>query len=330
MKPKVIVYKKISEETKRYIENYCQVTYFEDETPDLLRGKQRFIEELKDAKGLLGSSLVIDHDLLDKAPQLKIVSNTSAGYNNFDLTELSRRKIMATNTPDVLTDTTADTIFGLLLATAKRIPELDQFVKNNEWNNKIDESRYGVDVHHKVLGIIGMGRIGSAIAKRASLGFDMKVLYNNRTRNEFSEKSYGAVYCELDELLKVSDFVCVMAPLTEKTKNSIGIKQFKLMKESAILIVGSRGGIVNEKELINALLEGDILAAGCDVYENEPLNGNNPLLSMKNVVTLPHVGSATRETRLAMDTLAAENLVKGLTGERPPSIINDEILNELS
>lgn len=324
MKPKVVVYKKIPETVLSYIMDHCQVCYYEElDSPE----NPEFLKDLTDAQGLLGSNLRIDKDLLDRAPSLKIVCNVSVGYNNFDMNELTRRGIMAANTPDVLTDTTADLIFGVLLASSRRISELDSYVKKGKWEKLIGEDLFGLDIHHKVLGIIGMGRIGSAIAKRANLGFDMDILYHNRSRNEEAEKRYGAKRTELDELLSKSDFVCLMTPLTEETKNLISYREFNLMKKTAIFVNGSRGETVDEKALIEVLENGQIAGAGLDVYKEEPINHQHPLLKLKNAVTLPHIGSATAETRTKMAFLAAENLVKGLTGEIPPSLINRSILS---
>lgn len=327
MKLKVIVYNKIDQDVKDFLESKCEVHYFESKNPNSLRDNPFFLQELKDTEGLIGSGLRIDRELLEKAPHLKIVSNISVGYDNFDVPALTELKIIATNTPYVLNETTADAIFGLLMATARRIPELDQFVKNGEWTEKLSEHYFGVDVHHKVLGIIGMGSIGSEIAKRAYCGFDMKILYHNRTRNEEAEFKYKAEYCSLDDLLRHSDFVCIMAPLTFETKNSFGEKELSHMKKTAILVVGSRGGIVNEEALTDALDKRTILAAGLDVFEKEPIGPKHRLLKHKNVVTLPHIGSATFETRHRMNRLAAENLLKGLYGEVPPNILNREVLN---
>jgi glyoxylate/hydroxypyruvate/2-ketogluconate reductase len=324
MKPKVVVYKKVPLQVKEIIESHCEVSYFED----LSSFKEPiFLNALKEANGLLGSGLKIDNSFLEHAPRLQIVSNSSAGYDNLNLDDMTNRKVMATNTPDVLTDTTADTIFGLLLSTARRIPEVNNLVKNGHWDEKISEDFFGADVHHKVLGIIGMGRIGSAIAKRAKLGFDMEILYHNRNRNVEAEKNYGATFCGLEELLSSSDYVCVMVPFSETTKYLLGENEFKLMKKSSILIVGSRGGIVNELELSKALKERTIRGAGLDVFEKEPTEKNNPLLQLENVVTLPHIGSATHETRLNMDLLAVENLIKGLSGQTPPNLLNKELLS---
>jgi glyoxylate/hydroxypyruvate/2-ketogluconate reductase len=318
MKPKVIVYKKVDEMVLNFIENTCDVTYFEKLDS---QNYPLFLKELNDAQGILGSGVKVDKEFLAKAPNLKIVCNTSVGYDNLDLTALADRGIMATNTPDVLNDTVADTIMGLILSTARRMPELDHWVKDGQWESNLEEKWFGVDVHHKVLGIIGMGGIGSVLAKRAHLGFDMEILYHNRSRNDEAEQKFDAVYCSLEELLKKSDFVCLMTPLTPQTEKLMGRREFELMKESSIFINASRGKTVDEEALIHALQTGQILGAGLDVFVEEPVKVDNPLLSMKNVVTLPHIGSATYETRYKMAMLAATNLVAGLKGDMPPTLI---------
>lgn len=319
MKPKVIVYKKIDPTVLTVLQDACDVVYFED--LDSL-AYPSFLQELLDAQGILGSGLRVDEDLLVQAPRLKIVSNTSVGYDNLDIPALTRRGIMATNTPGVLNDTVADAIFGLLMATARRMPELHQYVKSGQWDAQIGENRFGVDVHHKVLGIIGMGGIGSAIAQRAHCGFGMEILYYNRTRNLQAEQTYHATYRTLDNLLQQSDFVCTMLPLTPQTNSMIGLREFKLMKHTAIFINGARGSVVDEEALIYALKTGEILAAGLDVFVREPIEKDNPLLTMNNVVTLPHIGSATEETRRQMAMLAVQNMMAGLAGKIPPCLIN--------
>lgn len=322
MKSKVIIYKKIPAPVLSFIKETCDVTYFENLTD---YSSPEFLRELQAAQGLFGSNLPVTKELLDHAPLLKIVCNVSVGYNNFDIEELTKRGVMATNTPDVLTDTTADLTLGLILSTARRISELDMYVKQGKWDQLIGEEYFGVDVHHQVLGIIGMGKIGTAIAKRANLGFDMEILYHNRSRNEIAEKRYNAKRCDLDELLVKSDFVCIMTPLTKETKHLIDKREFSLMKKSAILINASRGETVNEDALLDALIQKKIRGAGLDVYKQEPINSDHPLLKLENVVTVPHIGSATLETRTRMAWLAAENLVKGLANERPPSLINQSL-----
>ncbi|WP_160723655.1 2-hydroxyacid dehydrogenase [Bacillus sp. USDA818B3_A] len=318
MKPKVIVYKKVDKKVLDFIKDIMEVTYFEKLDSQTYPA---FLKELKDAEGILGSKLKVNQELLGQAPNLKIVCNTSVGYDNLDLCALAEYGVMATNTPDILNDTVADTIFGLILSTARRMPELDQWVKTGQWNTTLEQNWFGVDVHHKVLGIIGMGRVGAAIAKRAYCGFDMNILYHNRSRNEEAEQKYNATYFTLDDLLKQSDFVCLMTPLTPQTEKLIGKREFELMKETAIFINGSRGKTVDEHALIQALKTREILGAGLDVFVQEPIEKDHPLLAMNNVVTLPHIGSATYETRFKMDMLAAANLVAGLKGEVPPNLI---------
>ncbi|WP_017726443.1 2-hydroxyacid dehydrogenase [Halalkalibacterium ligniniphilum] len=322
MKQKVIVYKKMPKEVLDLIQKHCEIVYFENIDENTYPS---FLTELKDADAIFGSGLRVDKELLEQAPQLKVVSNASVGYDNLDIIELTKRKIMATNTPEVLNDTTADTIFGLLLATARRMPELDRYVKSGQWDRTIGEDLFGVDVHHKTLGIIGMGKIGAAIAKRAHLGFDMNILYHNRSRNAQAEASYHAKYSDLEELLQTSDFVCLMTPLTPETEKLMGEKEFKLMKKEAIFINGSRGKTVDEAALIRALQNGEILAAGLDVFVQEPIQPDHPFLTMKNVVTLPHIGSATAETRLKMALLGAKNIIAGMQGNRPPCLLNKEV-----
>lgn len=318
MKPKIIVYKKVDRKVLDFIADTCEVVYFENIDSETY---PVFLEELQEAQGLLGSGLKVDKELLDQAPHLKIVCNIAVGYDNLDLIALTERGIMGTNTPDVLNDTVADTIMGLILSTARRIPELNQWVKTGQWESGLEEKWFGVDVHHKVLGIIGMGGIGSSVAKRAHFGFDMEILYHNRTRNKDAEEKYGATYCSMEELLKKSDFVCLMTPLTPDTVNLMGKREFEFMKESAIFINASRGKTVDEDALIQALEKGQIYGAGLDVFIQEPVKKDNPLLSMNNVVTLPHIGSATYETRFKMAMTAATNLVTGLQGEVPPNLI---------
>lgn len=322
MKPKVIVYKKIDPTVLDYVRETCEVIYFEKLDSQSLPS---FYQELRGAEGILGAGLKVDDKFLAQAPQLKVISNISVGYDNLDIPEVTKRKIMATNTPEVLNDSVADTIFGLLLATARRMPELNQLVRSGQWTSQLGEELYGVDVHHKKLGIIGMGGIGSAIAKRAHFGFDMPILYHNRSRNLEAEQTYQAVYCSLEEICQQADFICLMTPLTPNTVKLIGEKEFNLMKKSAIFVNGSRGATVDEDALVRALQNGKILAAGLDVFAQEPVSSDHPLLKMKNVVTLPHIGSATYETRLKMAKLAAENLVHGLQGKMPPSLINQEV-----
>lgn len=321
----MLVVNRLEKEALTMLEEKCDIHYFSTTDP---LNDQEFLTALADAEGIIGLGLKVNADLLNFAPKLKIVSNVSVGYNNLDIEELTKRNIMATNTPDVLTDTVADTMFGLLLATARRIPELDQYVKSRKWKADLTADYYGVDVHHKTLGIIGMGRIGQAIAHRAHHGFHMDILYYSRTRKQHAETDLQAEYRELDDLLQQSDYVMLITPLTKETKGMLTLREFKLMKETAIFINGSRGQTIVEKDLITALKTKEIAAAGLDVFEKEPVAADNPLLDMPNVVTLPHIGSSTYETELNMSKLACENLLAGLAGKKPPSLINKSVWKE--
>ena len=322
MKPKVVSYKKLPAEVDQYLREHCNLIVCDKVTKDNYRA---FCHEIQDAVGIIGADLLIDDELLDYAPLLKVSATISVGYDSFDIPALSRRGVLATNTPGVLNETTADLMFGLIIATARRLTELDVYVKSGQWKAPVGRKQFGLDVHHKTLGIIGMGGIGTAIAKRAQLGFGMNILYHNRSRNEEAEKLYKATYCSLEDLLKQSDFVCLMTPLTSETEKLIGEKEFKLMKNTAFFINGSRGKTVDEAALILALQNKEIAGAGLDVFEEEPTPANNPLLKMDNVVALPHIGSATLQTRTDMCMFAAENIVAALKGERPPALINAEI-----
>ena len=248
---------------------------------------------LAEAHGIIGSGLAITPELLDAAPKLEVISTISVGYDNIPVDELTRRGIMLCNTPDVLTETTADTGFTLIMATARRVVELAEWVKADQWQASVGPALYGSDVHGKTLGMVGFGRIGQAVAKRGALGFGMKVLYSNASPKPAIEQQLGATRRELDELLAESDFVCVTVPLTADTERLIGDQQFALMKRSAIFINIARGKVVDESALINALENGVIKAAGLDVFEQEPLSASSPLPHMPNVVALPHIGSAT-------------------------------------
>ena len=280
---------------------------------------------LAEAHGIIGSGLAITPELLDAAPKLEVISTISVGYDNIPVDELTRRGIMLCNTPDVLTETTADTGFTLIMATARRVVELAEWVKADQWQASVGPALYGSDVHGKTLGMVGFGRIGQAVAKRGALGFGMKVLYSNASPKPAIEQQLGATRRELDELLAESDFVCVTVPLTAETERLIGAQQFALMKRSAIFINIARGKVVDESALINALENGVIKAAGLDVFEQEPLSASSPLPHMLNVVALPHIGSATHETREAMAQRAVDNIRLALQGEPPISLVNEEV-----
>lgn len=317
MKPKVFIAKPVPKEVEAYISEYCDYRIWDKDEPI---PRETLMEEISHVEGLMMPNAPVSKELLDGAPHLKVVSNISVGYDSFDTEEMKKRHVIGTNTPFVLDEAVADLTFGLMLSVSRRIAELNQLVKEGNWN-KLDGDFLGLDVHHATLGIIGMGRIGEKIARRAALGFEMDVLYYNRTRRSDLEDTYGVVYSELDDLLKESDFVLVMLPLNEATHHFIGKDEFNKMKSSAFFINCSRGAVVDEQALMEALSSGKIGGAGLDVFEVEPIQKDNPLLQMKNVVTTPHMGSATVKTRFDMAMKAARNLVAGVTGETPTDVV---------
>lgn len=289
-------------------------------TPDELRNHLANVDG-----ALVTGSERIDQSALADAKRLKIVANISVGYNNFDVPAMTAAKVMATNTPDVLTDTTADFGFALLMATARRITESEHWIRNGQWDKwSIVHNPLGMDLHHSTLGIIGMGRIGQGIAKRA-LGFGMKVMYHNRKRlSEADERACGAQYVDKETLLREADHVVLVVPYSAESHHLIGAKEIALMKPTATLVNIARGGIVDDAALAAALKAKTIFAAGLDVFEGEP-KVHPELLKLSNVVLAPHIASATEKTRRAMIALAAENLGTALEGKRPPSLINTEL-----
>lgn len=317
-KPKIYIAQPIPREVESYIAKFCDYEKWDGEQAV---PRSELLDKLSDKEGILLSGFWINEELLNRGPKLRVISNASVGYNNFDLQAMKERNIIGTNTPGVLDNTVADLIFGLILSSARRITELDKYVKEGNWKRGDNEKLFGMDVHHSTLGIIGMGRIGEAVAKRAKFGFDMEVCYYNRSRKKDVEERLGVEYCDFKALLAKSDFIVLMTPLSDETHHLIDFEEFNLMKNTAIFINASRGQTVNEQALIEALQSKKIRGAGLDVYEKEPVNPENPLLKMPNVVTVPHIGSATENTRFHMAMLAAENLVKGLYGEIPPNIV---------
>jgi gluconate 2-dehydrogenase len=319
---KIVAYKPLPDDVLGYLREHAEVVQVDAEQHDA------FVAALKDADGAIGASVKITPAMLEGAKKLKALSTISVGFDNFDVPDLTQRGIVLAHTPDVLTESTADTVFSLILATARRVVELADWVKAGKWQASVGPAQFGVEVQGKTLGIVGLGRIGGAVARRAALGFNMKVLYTNRSPNPQAEQAYGARRVELAELLANSDFVCLQVPLTPETKHLIGAAELRAMKRSAILINASRGATVDEAALIEALQSGTIHAAGLDVFETEPLPADSPLLSMPNVVALPHIGSATHETRHAMALNAAENLVAALDGTLTRNVVNRDVLRK--
>ncbi|GAA0383559.1 D-glycerate dehydrogenase [Paenibacillus motobuensis] len=320
MLPQIYIARKIPVEVENYIAEHFRYKKWDRLEPI---PREYLFEQLADCEGLLTSGTRIDQELLERSPKLKVVSNISVGYNNFDLEAMRGRKILGTNTPKVLDDTVADLILSLMLSVARRVPELDRYVRAGHWSSKDDENIFGVDVHHKTLGIIGMGNIGQAVAQRGKWGFGMNILYHNRHPKPDVEQALDAAYRSKEELLRESDFIVLMTPLTPETRHYIGEREFAMMKPSAVFINASRGATVDEAALINALRQKQIFGAGLDVFEQEPVDPNNPLLTMDNVVVLPHIGSATMQTRLKMGMLAARNLVDALYGRKPSHLVKE-------
>ncbi len=317
---RIVAFRRLNEAQLAELREQFHVDYF----PELNDADEPgFREALAEAHGLVGASLKVTPALLDAAPHLEAIASISVGYDNYPVDELTRRGILLCNTPDVLTETTADTGFSLIMATARRVVELAEFVKRGDWRESIGEAQFGSDVHGKTLGMVGFGRIGAAVARRGALGFGMRVLYSNASPKPELERELGARRCALDDLLGEADFVCVSVPLTAETTHLFGAEQFARMKPSAIFVNIARGKVVDEAALIAALDAGEIHAAGLDVFDQEPLPADSPLPRMPNVVALPHIGSATHETRTAMAQRAVDNITRALTGERPISLVND-------
>lgn len=294
--------------------------------PDSVIPRTTLLQEIHEADALL--SMVterIDDELLDRAPRLKIVANMAVGYDNVDVAALTRRGIVLTNTPGVLTETTADLAFALILAIARRLGEGERIVRAGRWGAWNPFAFLGRDVHHATLGVIGLGRIGFEVAKRAK-GFNMRILYTNRGHNQEAEDKLGCIRVELQTLLNESDFVIVLTPLTAETHGLLSAPQFQQMKRTAYLINAARGPIVDQRALYLALRDGLIAGAALDVTDPEPLPQDNPLLTLENCFIVPHIGSASVATRTRMATLAAENIAAFLSGRRPPTPVNSEVL----
>lgn len=284
-------------------------------------GQQAAFEAaLPQAQALIGSSYRIDAALLARAPRLEVISSISVGVDNYDLAALRARGIVLCHTPGVLTETTADTLFALIMCASRRLPELANLVREGRWVRNIGEDLFGWDVHGKTLGVLGYGRIGQALARRAALGFGMPILYHNLTAVEVPELAGRARHAPLDEVLGEADIVAVTMPLTEQTRGLMGPREFGLMKPGAIFVNGARGAIVQEPALLSALDSGHLRAAALDVFATEPLPQDSPLRTHPKVTCLPHIGSATHETRLAMAQLATTNLLVALAGGTPPAV----------
>lgn len=312
---KIFITRKLPEEIVQPLREKFEVNMWHSE--EIPMQYEDIKKEAKDANALWTVlSDKVDRELIESLSSLKIICNLAVGYNNIDIEAAKERGIIVTNTPGVLTETTADLTFALLLATARRITEAEQDIRAGKWKSWTPMQLTGMDVYGSTLGIIGMGRIGEAVARRAR-GFDMKVLYHNRTRKLESEQQYNFTYVELETILKESDFVVILTPLTPETRGMIGKDELKMMKETSALINVARGGIVDEQALYDALVTKSIWAAGLDVFETEPVPLDHPLLTLPNVTVLPHIGSASIHTRLAMMQINGQAIEDVFEGRVP-------------
>ncbi len=321
---KVFITRKIPESGLHYLRE-SGVEISEWTTPRDLT-QPELIEFCKSSDALLSAGFnKIDKFFLQTAAHLKVISLHSVGYDNVDIEAATAVKIPIGNTPGVLSGATADLAFLLMLASSRKAIYMHKTIERGEWGFFEPKANLGVEIRGKTLGVFGLGKIGFELAKRCAAAFDMKIIYHNRTRNEKAEKELGATLVSFEELLKQSDVLSVHTALTPETKGKFNNISFGQMKPSSIFINTARGGIHNEQDLTDALESGRIWGAGLDVTNPEPMRPDHPLLSMPNVCVLPHIGSATEETRAAMSLLAAKNIVAGLKGERLPFIVNPEV-----
>lgn len=319
MKKIVYITRKLPEEVVAPLRDKFEVRMWAEE--EVVVPTEILLEEARTAHALWTTITdQITREVMENAPNLKVVSNFAVGFNNIDIQAAKELGITVTNTPNVLTETTADLAFALLLASGRRITEAEAMLRGGKWTSWSPMQLTGMDVFGATLGIIGMGRIGEAVAKRAR-GFEMNILYHNRTRKMDTEEMYGYEYAAIDDLLKRADFVLILTPLTDGTKNLIAKRELGLMKKTAVLVNVSRGGIVNEQDLYEALKAGEIWSAGLDVFETEPVAVDHPLLSLPNVTALPHIGSASIQTRLAMMKLNERAICDVLEGRVPNHIV---------
>ncbi|GMV37154.1 MAG: D-glycerate dehydrogenase [Fimbriimonadales bacterium] len=322
-KPNAYVTRWMPDEALEMIRPYANLRQWEP--ADVPVPRDTLLSEARDADGLLVFLTDrIDAELLDAAPKLRVVSNCAVGFDNIDVPACTARGVAVGNTPGVLTETTADLAWALLMAAARRIGEAERIVRGGKWKSWSLMYMVGQDVHDATLGIVGMGRIGMAVARRG-IGFGMRILYADRSPNERADRELGAKRVSMDELLAESDFVSVHLPLSPETRNLFGANEFRKMKRTAVFVNTARGGVVDQAALARALADGEIAAAGLDVYVTEPLPMDDPLLALENVVLAPHIGSASVRTRTGMARIAAQNLVAGLLGEPLPYPVNPEV-----
>lgn len=321
VKPRVLVTRLVPEKGLAMVRAVADVDLWQDELPI---PRNLLLEKVRDIDGLYCLLTErVDDELLDSAPRLRVVSNMAVGFDNIDVAACTRRGIPVGNTPGVLTDTTADLAFALMLAAARRVSEAERYVRAGRWKTWGPMLLMGPDVHGATLGIVGMGRIGQALARRAR-GFDMRILYYDAQPNPAAEASLGATLVSMDQLLAESDFVSIHTPLLPTTRHLFSTEAFKKMKPTAVLINSARGPIVDQRALYEALRDGEIGYAALDVTDPEPIPMDDPLLTLDNCLIVPHIASASVATRTRMAVMAAENLIAGLHGEALPNTVNPE------
>ncbi|MBN1458698.1 MAG: D-glycerate dehydrogenase [Armatimonadetes bacterium] len=295
--------------------------------PDAPPSRDVLLREVQEVDGLLCLLTdTIDEAVIAAGPKLRVISNYAVGYDNIDVPAATARNIMVCNTPGVLTETTADLAWALLMAAARRIVAADGHLRSGKWKSWSPQLMLGQDIYGATLGLVGLGRIGEAVARRAH-GFGMRVLYTDVAQKPEAETEHRAEFVDLETLLRTADFVSLHTPLTDETRHLIGAEQLSWMKPTAVLINTSRGPVVDQKALADALREGRIFAAGLDVFESEPIPMDDPLLELDNVILLPHIASASVATRTKMANMAADNLIAGLSGQRPTNLVNPEVMS---
>ncbi len=323
VKSRIFVTRVIPEKDLKHLAEVFDVEIWQDyaQPPEKI-----LANKIRNVDGLVSMlSDKIDREILDDAPRLKIIAQLAVGFDNIDIDEATKRGIYVTNTPDVLTETTADFAWALLMATARRVVEADRYVRTCQWEVAWHPNMLvGRDVYGATLGVIGAGRIGEAMIRRA-LGFSMRVVYHSRSRKPEVEKM-GAKWVELEELLRQSDFVSLHVPLTQETRHLINSENLRLMKNTAYLINNSRGAVIDERALYDALRAGQIAGAALDVFEQEPTPTSNPLLNLENVVVAPHISSASIQTRNKMSEMVVENILAFFNGKKPPNLVNLDVL----
>lgn len=315
---KVVVFSQIDQDVLAQLQQDYRVVVLNPKMGDI---NDQIRTEVVDADAMIGAGRLLNEGNLAPAQKLKIISTVSVGYDNYDVNYLNQKKIWLANTPHVLTETTADLAFTLLLSAARKVPYLDAWTKQGQWKRTVSTEQFGMDVFGKTLGIIGLGNIGAAIARRGFYGFNMNILYHNRREKIEVAQAFNAQYRDLDQLLQQSDFIVVAVDLNHESQALIGAEQFDLMQKHAVFVNIARGSVVDENALVEALKQNKIFAAGLDVYAKEPLQ-NSALFELPNAVTLPHIGSATTETRQKMVKLAYQNLVDALQDRTPRYLVN--------